>query len=173
MNNKGNMDDEEETSTTTRRPTTSGTTSDITTGATPVPMSSIDENKYYYICNKWNKCLASRANSVENNQEVIQWAKFNEKGQKWQLKKSGTLCNQNNMCIYSSDNSEFDGSIVRQIGSTDVQDGGKWEIKPEGNICNKFEKCIVPRANAGTDGEVIIQWSPSQENGQLWSFYNA
>lgn len=179
LNNRSNTsddEDEEDDVPTTRRPATTSRTGTGTTTPTtiraPVPISSIDETKYYYICNKWNKCLSSRPNSVENNQEVIQSTRSNEKGQKWRLKKDGSLCNENNMCIFSSDNSEFDGSIIRQYGGISDQDGAKWSVNSDGNVCNKFNKCLAPRANAGADGTDIIQWSPSQENGQLWSFYN-
>jgi hypothetical protein len=152
------------TSTETPVTTTEAPVSTIASILTPTPPVT---EPFYNICNQWGKCLASPGNTTADGSHLIQWTRLNEGGQLWKLT-DGFLCNKDDMCLYGNN---INGNPVRQHRTRDASNpGGIWRHTPQGNICNNYNKCFTTAQNAGHDGATIIQWDPTTEQSQLWSF---
>jgi hypothetical protein len=151
--------------TTTAPPTT--TEAPVTTIASILTPTPPVTEPFYNICNQWGKCLASPGNTTADGHHLIQWGRLNESGQLWQLK-DGALCNKNGMCVYGNN---LNGNPVRQYRSHNPGDPGAiWRHTSQGNICNNHNKCMGIAQNGQHDNATIIQWDPTTEQSQLWSF---
>lgn len=121
---------------------------------------------YKNLCNKLGACLAYDPESAIIGQTGFDSTDSN---QLWAFD-GENLCNKSGFCINVSNNN--DGTVLSQESKTN-NPGQLWTIDSNGNICNKTStKCIASAGNTFSlvDKGRIVQWSRTNENGQIWKF---
>lgn len=126
---------------------------------------------YKKLCNRLGSCLSTFGDSDDNypGAPLIQTS-INNTNKLWAMD-GENLCNQDGYCIFSINN--YDGTQLLQMNKQSG-DSQKWIFNGyNSNICNKGNgKCIASRDNKFVENGGIIQWSKTNENGQLFSFTN-